>query len=471
MPLRDFLLFSIVFGLTPICFLRPWVGFLLWSWLGYMNPHRYAWGPAYDFPFAQVVAIATLAGTPFARDRKPIPWNRETILLLALWAWFTVTTIVALYPTSAWSVWQRTSKILLMTFISLMFFQSLSRLRTLLLVVALSISFYGVKGGFFVLSSGGTHSVWGPPGDTFVSSNNALALALNMSLPFLWYLAKTEPRRPFRLLLYTAFLGSALSVPFTYSRGGIVGLAAVLFLLAASARRRILFLLVTALSAFLFATSAPEKWLARVGTIIDYQQDASALGRLTAWGLALRIAGDRPIAGGGFSVFSQIETWATYLPDLAEPRFLGLDAHSVYFNLLGEHGYVGLVLFLLLTGSALHSLHRLRIEAKSAPGRAWLAGYANMLRASFIAYLVTGAFLSVAYSDFVYSLFTFTILLKGQSARPPVRRGLPPSALHTPLKSAPGEAIAPRSRPDLAVAQSCLRVGAEPPTLARRVRS
>jgi len=119
--------------------------------------------------------------------------------------------------------------------------------------------------------------------------------------------------------------------------------------------------------------------------------------------------------GGGFRVFVHRSTYDIYLPEY--PRSFGHDAHSIYFNLLGEHGWVGLALFMLLIGSTLATLQRLVRAARTEPEMGWIADYARMLQACFMAYLVTGAFLSVAYFDLTYQLFIITIILKGMAAQ------------------------------------------------------
>ena len=68
--MRDILVTAIVFGVLPFIFKRPWIGILLWCWLGYMNPHRQAWGFAYDFPFAFITAIVTIAAFLFSKEKK-----------------------------------------------------------------------------------------------------------------------------------------------------------------------------------------------------------------------------------------------------------------------------------------------------------------------------------------------------------------------------------------------------------------
>src|SRR6266571_2165848 len=173
MPIRDIILTAVILGLLPICLTRPWIGVLVWSWVGYMNPHRLTWGFATALPFAMLVAICTLAGLLFTRDKKPIPWVRETYLLAGLWIMFTITTIFAFYPDEAWEQWDKVSKVLLFTFITLKFFQDRTRLRYLFFVIALSIGFYGVKGGIWALFTGGMNRVYGPD-SSFLGSNNSI---------------------------------------------------------------------------------------------------------------------------------------------------------------------------------------------------------------------------------------------------------------------------------------------------------
>ena len=72
-------------------------------------------------------------------------------------------------------------------------------------------------------------------------------------------------------------------------------------------------------------------------------------GRLDLWQVSLRIAALHPITGGGFRVtFWPVVTnnmlRGTELPRLVKPRA----AHSIYFDVLSEHGWVGLFLFLAI---------------------------------------------------------------------------------------------------------------------------
>ncbi len=58
--MRDIALTTVIFGLLPFVFARPWFGILLWTWVGLMNPHKLTFGFAYNFPFAEVIGIVTI---------------------------------------------------------------------------------------------------------------------------------------------------------------------------------------------------------------------------------------------------------------------------------------------------------------------------------------------------------------------------------------------------------------------------
>jgi probable O-glycosylation ligase (exosortase A-associated) len=406
-PIRDLFLTGIMFGLLPVCFRTPWIGMLVWSWIGYMNPHKQTWGFARDLPFALLVAIAILIGLLFSKDpeRRPIPWRRETILLAALWFWFLVTTIFAIYPEDAWMQLEKVSKILLFIFITLKLFQTRERLRWLFVVIALSIGYYGLKGGFFVLRTGGAFNVQGPE-DTFLGSNTDLGLALTVTLPFLLMLTRDETRPWLRRTFLVLFGFSILATVFTYSRGAMLAMPLVLAMLLLRARRRVLgFAAIAAVALFVWYF-APEEWFARMQTITNYEEDASAQGRLVSWGVAWNLALDRPL-GGGFWAVPRPETFAQYAPEYTGVH----SAHSIYFGVLGDHGFVGLALFLALLFSCLVTLGSLRYRLRRVPDAKWLVDYAQMVQISLVGYMVGGAFLTKAYWDLSFHLMIFAPLL------------------------------------------------------------
>ena len=103
--MRDLLLTAIIFGSIPFILHRPHLGVLMYIWLSVMNPHRLTWTFAHDFGFAAIIAIVTLIGALFTKDRKPIPVNALSLTLVALVAWTSVTTMFALFPLESYEKW------------------------------------------------------------------------------------------------------------------------------------------------------------------------------------------------------------------------------------------------------------------------------------------------------------------------------------------------------------------------------
>jgi putative inorganic carbon (hco3(-)) transporter len=410
--MRDMFVLAIIFGSVPLCFLNPYFGVLMWNWVSVFNPHRFTYGFAYNFPVAYVIALPTMAGMLFTKKLNRSIFTRESILLMLLWIWFAVTMFYAStvplfsqHISVGFGELVRVSKILLMTFLTIVLVTSRNRLRNLYVVIALSIGILAIKGAAFGARTGGENRVWGPP-DSFLADNNDLALATNMVLPILFFLAAEEKRPWLKILLRLAFVCGIFSVLLSYSRGGLLGLVVVLAALALTSRHKIIMVAFTVVCALLVLSYAPGKWMERMDAFYHGDIDRSAQGRLNAWEFAIVFTEHYPLTGGGFEAFT---------PDLFEHYTPGLffaGPHSIYFQTLGEQGYVGLTLFLGLLSSCLFSLRELSRQAKRIAALTWVRPYCSMLRASLLAYMISGAFLPRAYFDLFYTLVATIIIMK-----------------------------------------------------------
>lgn len=403
--MRDILVTLAVFGSLPFILKRPWIGILVWTWLGFMNPHRMAWGFSTSMPFAYIVAVVTLGSMLFKKEDKRIPWERESVVLLLFVIWMLITTIFAVYPTLAWAQFEKVIKIQLMIFVAMMLITTPERLKYLVWTIALSIAFYGVKGGIFTIVHGGVYRVEGPPG-TFIAGNNELGLAMAMTVPLLYFMARSTHHRWGRPLVYVAMVLTALAAIGTQSRGALLGMAAMGVMFWFKARNKFLILILGGISVGLVLLIMPPEWAARMNTIDTYDQDASALGRINAWWMAFNLAKSR-FLGGGFETFRS-EMFGLYAPDPGDVR----DVHSIYFEVLGEHGFVGLFLFLLLLLLTWRSASRLRKMAPPTPDLAWVPELVMMVQVSLVAYMTAGAFLGMAYFDFPYNLVLIIVAIK-----------------------------------------------------------
>lgn len=411
MPLRDVLLLTIVFASVPVCLLRPFLGTVLWTWIAFMNPHRLTWGPAFNFPVAQLIAGATLVGFVISRSEKHVPRTLGTLLVLLLWAWMSLSTLQAHMPQNAHDAWMMRSKILLMLFVMMALAHDRRQIWLLSVVTALSVGFYGLKGGVFTILTGGQYRVNGPE-LSMLAGNNHLAVGLNMMLPLLFYLRRETEQRWLRLLLTVAFACSIVSVIGSYSRGGVLGLAAVIGVLLIKSGRKLVALVLVVCGLFAVLALAPEHWKARMETVETYQTNQSAMSRIYAWHLAWRLALARPVLGWGPEAMEDLGLYDVYYPDAP----LRTDVHSAYFQLLGEGGFVTLGLWLSLNAWALLILFRLQSRFRGTE-HGWIANYADMFQVGLVGYLISGAFLEVGFSDLLYQLIGLTVILVGISRR------------------------------------------------------
>lgn len=404
--MRDIIIALVVFGAVPYILTRPHIGVLVWSWLGYMNPHRMTYGFAYSFPFSTVTAIATLAGIVFSSEKKTMPWSGALVAWILFVIWLNVTTPFALNPAEAMYEWDRTMKTMLMVLITLLVINTQERINALVWIIVLSLGFYGVKGGIFSLATGGNYRIWGPE-SSFIEDNNSLALALVMTLPLMRYLQLRAKNKYLRWGMLASILLTAVSILTSFSRGALLaGSIMAVFLAWKSQYRLRMFLAMLVLVPAMLAMM-PQAWWDRMNTIQTYDQDASAMGRINAWMFAYNLALDRPLVGGGFKAFSQ-ELFYKYAPDPEDHHA----AHSIYFQVLGDHGFVGLLLFLLLGGMTLLTGRWVIKHTRDRPDLLWAHDLAGMLQVSAMGYAAGGAFLSLAYYDLFYHIMALMIILK-----------------------------------------------------------
>lgn len=396
--IRDVLVFAAVFIALPFIVRRPWIGVLTWVWLSLMNPHRLSFGAAYTFPFSLIVAIATLIGIVFSGQPLRLKGGAAAWVLLAFILWTCVTTLFALNPERAVPMFERVLKVQSFTFLALLILNSRQQLTGLVWTIVLSIGFFSVKGGLFTLYTLGEYRVWGPP-DSFIADNNALALAVIMTIPLGVYLFGVHRNRWVRIALVSGLLLSTVAALGTYSRGGFVAIGAMTFWLLLQGKRKLILAAIVLCTGLSLIAFMPAQWKDRMETIFDSQQDSSVRGRLDAWAMLSNLALDRPVVGGGFEPYTK-EIYRRYLPTYTT----ALAAHSIYFQVLGEHGFVGIALFAvfwLLTWRLGSTLVR---RTRNRTGQEWAFWLARMVQVSLVGYFVGGLFLNLAYWDLPYYL-------------------------------------------------------------------
>jgi putative inorganic carbon (HCO3(-)) transporter len=403
--MRDLVMFAVIFGTMPFIFVRPALGVLIFTWLSLMNPHRLSYGAAFDFPFAALVAMVTLVAVLLSKQPKKFPRTPVTILLLAFCAWMTLTSFFALEPDLVWREWSRVIKTLFMVFVSFMVLNTERDIKQYAWVVALSLGFYGLKGGLFVLMSGGSYRVYGPSG-SYIEENNGMALALIATLPLIWYLRNQAKNKWLSLVMLAMTICTSIAAVGSYSRGALLGGAAMLSFLWLKSKNKLGTGVAVVVMVAVIALVMPPQWFDRMNTIDDYKQDDSAMGRINAWQFAINVA-THNVLGGGFNVFSPRQ-FMIYAPDPLAYHV----AHSIFFQVLGDHGFVGLTMFVLLIVCVWRTGTRIVKFCGNVPEMKWASDLAKMIQVCVIGFVVSGAFLSLAYFDLFYDFIVILVIVE-----------------------------------------------------------
>jgi len=402
---RDLIVVGIVFASLPVIVFRPYFGLLVYGWLAYMRPQDMAWGASRTLPLSQVVAVALALGLVVALGRERwLTLKVQTVLLLLLAGWISVTVVTAVLPDVSGEMYGYYWKAIAISVVTTGLVIDRRRFRFLVMLIAFSIGFLGAKRGLIGLASGGARYYDGPGG--FMSDNNSFAMVLNMILPLLAAIILTEKQRYLKIASWVVAALCVATILFTFSRGGLLTLAAVLPLLIWRSRHRVAVTLVVALAlaGFYFWTSDrfTQDYVERAQTISDYHEDRSAMGRLNAWQTSWGVFLDYPVFGVGPNNLEVV--YRAYSPEPERFRV----SHNAYLQILCECGLPALLLFLAAIGSGLWSLRRTQREAARG---SWLEVYARMLQISILAYLVGSMFLSTAYSELLYQLVAMSVSL------------------------------------------------------------
>ena len=435
-----FLVSMAVLATIPLIFLRPHVGILVWSWLGFMNPHKLSWGFLSDSGrLSLIVAATTLMAWFLSREQKKIPRNAVTFLLAAFVISMTLSTLTALAPEGAWEGWNRAIKIIAMAFVMMALINSRTRIHALVWVTVISFGFFGVSNGLKTVFTGAQNIVWGPPG-SFIHDNNQLALAMLMLLPFLRYLQIQTDNRLMRWGLGAAMVLTFFSVIGSHSRGAFLGMLVVITALVMKSRYRIQIGAMTIGLAIVGAFFVPQDWIDRMETIRHYEEDGSAMGRLRDWTFNYRLAKERPLLGGGINSYQNTELFMRLVPGAPKAA----NAHSVYFQVLGAQGFLGLGIFLALAYAVWRSFSNVRKTTRDRPEQSWAHDLAAMAQVSMLGFFSAGAFVNLAYFDYYYTIIALAVVLPDairrevtETAAVPGERGHADGPVPLPVAAAP----------------------------------
>lgn len=401
--MRDLALFAFLALIVIVSPKRPFYGALAWVLFGVMNPHRLAYGAAYSFPFAMVIAGITIIGLVITREHRSLKGGAAGVVLAIFMAWNVVTTLFAFNLEPSFEYLSKVLKVYGMTFVLMALMSTRKDVILLVSTLAVSLGFYGTKGGLFVLATGGSYMVNGPMGSV-MEGNNSLGVGLTMVIPLLYFLLQQTTRRWLKGVLLGAMVLCAISILGAYSRGAMLAVAAMGVLLWLRGRNKTTVAVAAVALVMLAIPAMPERWFDKMNTLETYESDASAMFRLYAWETAYNIAKARFPVAGGF----EWESPAASLRYSPLPTLV-LVAHSIYFQVIGSQGFIGLLLFLTFWAMVWWQCGWLRRRCRGDPQLQWGFVLGSMVQVGLVGYFVGGAFLDLAFWDLPYYLYAAVV--------------------------------------------------------------
>jgi probable O-glycosylation ligase (exosortase A-associated) len=422
--IREFVLVLVYLAFLVLGCVAPFIFTLGYLWVDTFRPQELSYLYLQSFPVSMIMAAAALGGYLVLDRKDPPPLRAQTVLTLLLGVWVTFTTMMAVAPDAAWPKWDWAFKTILFSAFVPFVIRTRLQIEAFIQVYVLALAVHYMSAGAkTVLGGGGYGRTLSAAGNTNsgLAEGSTLAAVSIMLIPLILYLMRHTillPRILPTRLVYLGLIVAALAASVgTYARTGMIGLVVLAVALFLTTKRKILTGSVIAIAALGIIGFASATWESRISTIQNFQSENSALGRILVWQWTLGFVKDRPL-GGGFNAFVVNEIVFPPEKEGGQPILVKSKAfHSIYFEVLGEHGYVGLALFAGLILVTLFSLWRVIRRTRGDPEMQWCHDLGKALLTGLVVLLACGAFIGIAFQPMLYYMFALGASLSTLAAR------------------------------------------------------
>lgn len=415
--MTNLLLTAFVLSLLAMGLRRPFVWVLAYIYVDILAPQKVSWGFLSQVPISQILVVFALGAYFFVDDKRDSRFTLRQALMVLLLGYAGYTTIMADFPEDALAKWNWVWKALAFAVFLPLTLRTRLRFEAVVLTIVLALSAIVISGGLKTAFGGGGygHLRLLVDNNTGIYESSIISCAAIASLPLIVWLAKYGTVFPpdWRVRGFALALGFAsLLIPVgTEARTGLLCLGALVMLSLRAMKRRVLYGGLMALAGLTAIPFLPATFTERMDTIGNHQADLSASTRIAVWQWTLDYVAIKPF-GGGFDAYrgntlryetkdmtksgSTISVEASFVEDEARAY------HSSYFEMLGEQGWPGLVLWLWLMVSGVWQMERLhrRWKHRQAAHERWVAPLALALQQAQVVYLVGSLFVGIAYQPF-----------------------------------------------------------------------
>lgn len=419
--MRDALLLGLIIVSLMTALRYPFVGVLAWAWFALMSPHQMAYG-VYGLPLNVVIAGGTIAAFLLHGGFWRLAFDPLTALLLLFALWLSVSQAFSLNPENSAPYYDRFLKVLIFALLAAQMTTDKLKVHALVWMVVIAIGFFALKGALFTLATLGQYRVQGPA-NTIMEDNNHLGVIMATVLPLILYLRGQASIRLVRIGLAALFVATIIAILGTQSRGAFVALMvfAAFFWLRSSRKLSILAALLLVLCPAI--AFMPTDWKERMGTIAEATEDASFMGRVDAWIINAKVAAAHPLTGAGLR-----NPYHEAIAKEVDPKRAksAKAAHSIYFEILGGAGFVGLAIYLAFLATAYFTALSLR----RGKAESWAARFGYFAQMALVVFCVGGATVSLEMWDGYLILIALVAAVArlAKAEEPAAKRQSSPSA-------------------------------------------
>lgn len=423
--MRDLMMLGAMCLLLPLALRSAYSAYLLWGWGGLIAINTFMFGFMQGVPYVQIFAILALALFLVKKDpfREKLEFD-GTVLLFIVFGLHALLVAALAYSDVPrnWELCFNLLKTLLFCLLMPMLATNRLRIHALLVMLALSAGFHGMLEGLKFIGSGGAHL---SQGNAKLGDRNHFAVLVAMVIPILIYLYNYANNRLARLGYLAVITVNFLAVISTQSRAGLVTLAALALWYLMFSRRKLMGAVAIVAVVVGMVAVAPDSWTHRMETMKSVEDDSSFMGRVMAWKRGSAIAVENPIFGGGFHSVQAASLFERFRYRQGILGFVdtGIQAypaaaHSIYFEILGDMGFLGLFLFIGLIVNAFVNRSAIsRLSRFIGPPADWARDLANALAACMLAYVVGGASISAGYFELPYLIIMLMSVVRLQVMR------------------------------------------------------
>jgi probable O-glycosylation ligase (exosortase A-associated) len=405
-------------------FVAPFTMGLGYVWVDTFTPQNVAYSIVNEIPVSAVMAVAAILAYLLLDRKSPPALNLVTLLVIVMAGWVTFTTFNdPVRPVDAFGKWNWAIKTIVFSAFMPAMFRSRVQIEAFLQIYIFSLSGQFLPFAGKTILTGGKYgaSLGLVEGNGGLAEGSHLATVCLLVIPILFHLRRYTVILPRWRIIKLGYAGLAFACLAacvgTFERTALVGVAVVLAGFILRSRRRILYSAIIAgiiVAGSGYVATSKNEWVDRMKTIGTYTQDNSAFGRILVWEWTLDFVKTHPY-GGGFNSYLVDEIKLPGTPEHPEPIIdKGRAFHSIYFEVLGEHGWVGLGIFLSLFVASFLTLRSAAIRAKRLAGMQWCHDLARMLQISIVVPMVCGAFIGIAFQAEFYYLFALAVMLRQQ---------------------------------------------------------